>query len=429
MIAGHAKGWTRHRLKFVSDINAATLPENTDPDWQFDYVDISRVTQGIITDDPQPTTFAQAPSRARRLATPGDTIVSTVRTYLRAVAQVVDGEDDQVFSTGFAVIHPRSGSVDPRFLSYYLQSTPFVERVVADSVGVSYPAINPSQIGAYDLRLPGVPVQRAIADFLDRETAQIDAMIEAQRGLVSLLNERRRQTITQAVTSGLDGSPLRPSDVDWIGPIPIHWEVKAWKQVGRAIIGLTYAPEDVVEEGEGALVLRAGNIQNGMLDYEDCVYVDVRVPVAKRCRDGDLLICSRNGSARLIGKSALVTGDAVGETWGAFMSVFRSDVNDYLYWVMQSDLLSRQLGLFSTSTINQLTTGMLHNMRVPLPPREEQVRIIEYLRLTLSHVESLVAEAERTVTLLRERREALITAAVTGRIDPTTGIERVEEAS
>ena len=61
MIAGHAKGWTRHRLKFVADINAATLPENTDPDWQFDYVDISRVTQGIITDDPQPTTFAQAP--------------------------------------------------------------------------------------------------------------------------------------------------------------------------------------------------------------------------------------------------------------------------------------------------------------------------------------------------------------------------------
>ena len=210
--------WRRHRLKFSSNINRSSLPETTDEDYEFDYVDISRVSQGRISDEPQMTTFGSAPSRARRLAKPGDTIVSTVRTYLRAVAAVIPSEEPRVFSTGFAVIQPDTRQVHPRFLTYYLQSAKFVERVVAESVGVSYPAINASDIAAYDFWAPPTEEQRAIADFLDRETAQIDAMLAALLGsasrsrtapsevgsLVGLLQERREALITAAVTGRID---------------------------------------------------------------------------------------------------------------------------------------------------------------------------------------------------------------------------------
>lgn len=420
-------GWSRHRLKFSTEINRSSLPDSTDPDFEFDYVDISRVSLGVIDAEPQPTVFSTSPSRARRLANPGDTIVSTVRTYLRAVAEVAESEVPQVFSTGFAVIAGKPETLYPRFLTYFLQSAPFVERVMADSVGVSYPAINASDIAAYDFWAPSVEQQQTIADFLDRETAQIDAMIEAQEELVKALTARRALSITNAVSFGLDSAGLQDTGVPWLGQAPAHWEVRPLKHLGRAIIGLTYAPENIVDErDDSTLVLRAGNIQGGRLDYGDCVFVDAAIPRIKRLRDRDLLICTRNGSARLIGKSALIHGRAVGQTWGAFMAVFRSTVNDYLYWVLNSALFERQLGLFATSTINQLTTEMLHNMRIAVPPRDEQVRIITHIETAVAKVDDVLREAERTVSLLRERREALISAAVTGRIDPTTGIERID---
>ena len=143
----------------------------------------------------------------------------------------------------------------------------------------------------------------------------------------------------------------------------------------------------------------------------------MKVPERSLVRKDDILICSRNGSRRLIGKNALMTEDLVGQAFGAFMVVFRSDINVYLYWILNSPLFEYQSGSFLTSTINQLTIGNLNSMEVPIPPKEEQVKIIKYLEVKMNIFDNLISKAEQAIQLMKERRTALISAAVTGKID------------
>src|SRR5207248_7093962 len=133
--------------------------------------------------------FEDAPSRARRIVHNGDTIVSTVRTYLRAIASISALSDDVIVSTGFAVVRPRR--ITPQFLSYALRENSFVETVVARSVGVSYPAINASVVGTRSNPLPSCDEQLAIANFLDRKTAELDALVAKKHALIEKLKEKR----------------------------------------------------------------------------------------------------------------------------------------------------------------------------------------------------------------------------------------------
>lgn len=142
-------------LKFIAGINRRALGETTADSFSFRYVDISAVGRGAIISEPLPTTFSESPSRARRLVQAGDTIVSTVRTYLRAVTPIVDEDEPAslVVSTGFAVLTPRP-PLCPKFFAWVAQSDPFIEEIVARSVGVSYPAINASDLGRLAVPLP-----------------------------------------------------------------------------------------------------------------------------------------------------------------------------------------------------------------------------------------------------------------------------------
>ena len=138
--------WEVRPLKHWCHINRETLPENTDPDYEFNYLDISCVGTGFMTNQPQTTAFKNAPSRARRIARQGDTVISTVRTYLKAVYHIEQEWQDLIASTGFAVLSPGE-SVYPALLSYTVQEESFVETVTANSVGVAYPAISETKLG------------------------------------------------------------------------------------------------------------------------------------------------------------------------------------------------------------------------------------------------------------------------------------------
>ena len=196
------EGWEVKRLKYSASINDEILPETTKPDFDFLYVDIGSVTllEGIIRKESM--TFEDAPSRARRKARAGDAIVSTVRTYLRAIASIPETDDVLIVSTGFAVI--RSRLLCPRYLGYALKESSFVEQVVARSVGVSYPAVNASEIGDIAIPLPSENEQTAIADFLDCETGRIDNLIGKVEALITRLQEYRIAIITDAVTGKID---------------------------------------------------------------------------------------------------------------------------------------------------------------------------------------------------------------------------------
>jgi type I restriction enzyme S subunit len=131
------------------------------------------------------------------------------------------------------------------------------------------------------------------------------------------------------------------------------------------------------------------------------------------------LICSRNGSAALIGKSAVIPESLAGSTWGTFMTVLRSPMNPFLKWVLRTSIFSQQVGLFATSTINQLTSSMLHNFEIPVPPPAEQAAIANYLDHSVNEIDELIREANLFIELSKEYRQALITAAIAGQLDFT----------
>ncbi|CAI1648863.1 Type I restriction enzyme EcoKI specificity protein [Serratia marcescens] len=210
----------------------------------------------------------------------------------------------------------------------------------------------------------------------------------------------------------------KTTGLGWLTEIPDHWEVKKLKYLGQAIIGLTYSPDDVVDEGEGTLVLRSSNVQNGKLEFLDNVYVRKSIPLHLKVKDGDILICARNGSRALIGKNAKITKDAEGMTFGAFMSIFRGSYNNYLSHVFASALFEYQSGSFLTATINQLTTSNLNSFEIPLPPQTEQDRIVNFLDHETAKIDNLIEKQRQLIELLKEKSQAVISYAVTKGLNP-----------
>ncbi len=240
--------WETKRLKLVASINDEALSASEDPLRPMAYVDIGSVDSTTGITEMEEMVFEDAPSRARRLVRDGDTIVSTVRTYLRAIAPVSAPPPEMVVSTGFAVIRPHVPA--PDFASWALRECGIVEEIVARSTGVSYPAINASEIGDLPIALPPLGEQRAIAAYLDRETERIDALVAKKRLLIERLEEYRTALITRTVTrglppeaaraAGLDPSPhLKPSGVGWLGDVPAHWEVKPLRRLASFRGGAT----------------------------------------------------------------------------------------------------------------------------------------------------------------------------------------------
>lgn len=196
--------WRVCRLKDVATLVEDVLPENTGPDYEFRYVDIGNVSsQGRIIDTDR-IVFGEAPSRARRRVVANDTIISTVRTYLKAVALIEPPADDLVVSTGFAVLHPKS-TVHPAFLWRVLQSEEFVGNVVSHSEGVSYPAIAPGKLMALPFWFPpSVDEQSKYLSLVDSRIEEIDGLIGRKRQVVSRLLEYRSALISAAVTGKLN---------------------------------------------------------------------------------------------------------------------------------------------------------------------------------------------------------------------------------
>lgn len=211
----------------------------------------------------------------------------------------------------------------------------------------------------------------------------------------------------------------KDSGIPWIGQIPEHWEVRRLKNIGSAQNGLTYSPIDVCDENQGVLVLRSSNIQDGKLAFDDNVYVSVnKVSNNLLVCKGDIIICSRNGSASLVGKSALVTDD-ISACFGAFMMRFRSN-EDYRYtYNLLTAAITQYKQLFSTSTINQLTIGIFYGLAMPFTRnKEEQQAIADFLDVKCAEVDELIALQGKMIDELKVYKQSVITEAVTKGLNP-----------
>ncbi|ENM3809178.1 restriction endonuclease subunit S [Vibrio cholerae] len=195
-----------------------------------------------------------------------------------------------------------------------------------------------------------------------------------------------------------------------VGVIPDDWDAKPLGEIGDSLIGLTYRPSEVRKYG--TLVLRSSNVQNGTLCFDDNVFVDTDIPDRIMVRSGDILVCVRNGSRDLIGKSAFIDERALGMTFGAFMGVFRSEYGGFLRHVFQSGIFKKQINEHLGATINQITNKSLNSFKVPLPPtNEERTRIAS----ALSDVDALLSTLDQMIAKKRDLKQAAMQQLLTGK--------------
>lgn len=195
-----------------------------------------------------------------------------------------------------------------------------------------------------------------------------------------------------------------------VGVIPDDWDAKPLGEIGDSLIGLTYRPSEVRKYG--TLVLRSSNVQNGALCFDDNVFVDTDIPDRIMVRPGDILVCVRNGSRDLIGKSALIDERAVGMTFGAFMAVFRSEHGKLLHHVFQSGIFKKQINEHLGATINQITNKSLNSFKVPLAPTDEERTEIAN---ALSDVDALLATLDQVIAKKRDLKQATMQQLLTGK--------------
>jgi type I restriction enzyme, S subunit len=407
--------WDTKRLKHLASLNDETLPEDTAPDRELRYVDISSVDTVHGITRKEGLLFGAAPSRARRVVRHGDVIVSTVRTYLRAIVSISDPDPNLIVSTGFAVVRPRP-ELDTAFASYVLQAPYFIERVVANSVGVSYPAINASQIASFSLAVPSVNEQQAIAIFLKHETTKIDTLIAKKERLIKLLQEKRTALITQAVTKGFDSNvPVSDTGAIIFPQVPRGWQLRKLRRLIRQV----KRPVEVDPETEyreigirswGRGIFHKEPVRGALLEDKSVF----------RIEPGDFVL---NIVFAWEGAVAIATEQERGMVGSHRFPTFRcsDEVDlDYILMVLQTEQGRALMEVNSPGAAGRNKTirlNQLLNEEIPLPPLSRQREIVNRFRGDAGRLDALLARLRDAVDHLKELRAALISAAVTGKID------------
>ena len=417
---GLPKTWIARRLKYDATFNDDKLPEDFPEDADIDYIEISDVSQLRGVERFETVAFGDAPSRARRKLKSGDTLLSTVRTYLKAVAFVDASVANSVASTGFAVVRP-SQRFNPRFLSWVLQSDIFVNEVVSYSVGVSYPAINAIDIANLIAIQPPLLVQQAIAAHLDRETAKIDTLIAKKRELIAKLKEQRSALISRTVTRGLPPEAAQAAGLDpnpnghttWphkrlrfeISINPSRNEVSALPPD----TSVSFVPMDAVGELGGLRLDETKEL--GEIGAGYTFFRDFDVVVAK------ITPCFENGKAAFVG--GLTNSIAFGTTELHVMRAKPRLAPRFLFYVVISHRFNKigESEMYGAGGQKRVPDTFVKDYRLGLPPFEEQVAIGQFLDDETAKIDVLAEKVETAIARLTEYRAALITAAVTGQVD------------
>lgn len=281
--------------------------------------------------------------------------------------------------------------------------------------------LNAEQVGNLVLPMPEKAEQQAIASYLERETAKIDAFIADQEELIKLLEERRTATITQAVTKGLDPKALmKDSGVEWVGDVPAHWPISKIGHQYEVVLGkMLDGAKDTPSGARMLPYVRAGNIQDAGLDLSDVNEMAYTAYEAERLNllAKDLLVVEGGSVGTVHYLSEAMDGWSFQKTVNRVRSLGSADTQ-YLGHLIR---VFRDSGVFEVicngSTIMHLTAEKLRALMIPVPPVEEQYSIAAFIDRETAEIDATLAEAREAIALSKERRAAVISAAVTGKID------------
>ncbi len=348
----------------------------------------------------------------------GDFLISRSGTVGRAY--VYQPEDGLCAYAGYLVRYTLRDPDSPRWLFYITKSPGFQQWLGSAVIEATIGNVNGEKYANLLVPVPSLPQQRAIADYLDRETARLDALVAAKERVLALLAEKRQALIIRAVTRGLDPCvPLRDSGIPWLGQIPAHWETPP--VYARFVVQLgKMLDEKRIRGGHLAPYLRNVDVQWGAINTADLPKMDFDEEDRRRyaLRVGDILVCEGGE----VGRCAL-WDDTYPECYyqkalHRLRPIGGEDEPAFFVLVMRAIVDSGQFALQSSaSTIQHLPAEKLRIVRYPAPPIEEQRTIIAHVSLETDKLHALNVATERTIKLLKERRAALIAAAVTGQVD------------
>lgn len=327
-------------------------------------------------------------------------------------ALVRETADDLVCGYHLALIRPRKQQMDGAFLFRCLQAKPIRVQLELAANGVTRFGIPKSDIGAMILPVPPLAQQRAIANYLDRETARLDAVVAAKERVLGLLAEKRRALITRAVTRGLDPRvPLRDSGISWLGEIPAHWETRrtAWLFRERDERGEPELPLLEVSINAGVVLREFSNerIESTAADFN----------TYKVARRGDVVFNKMRmwqGAVGIAPEDGLVSPDYVVAALTGSLS------SRYAGLLFRTEMFSAECARRSHGIVwdrLRLYWEGFRDIELPLPPQDEQSAIVTFLANECANIDMLGKATQHTISLLKERRSALIAAAVTGQIE------------
>ena len=417
------KDWDIDRLKDVAAINAASLPANTDLDYEFDYLEISNVDYyGVVhSDGIERMRYEIAPSRARRRVGKNNTVISSVRPNLQAAAFLSNGRDNLICSTGFNVVQPNERKLDPKLAYYSLISEAGRQYFEAVAKGVGYPAVDDKDFCSFPVPLPPRPEQKRIAAYLDASCAAIDAAVAAKRRQFETLDGLRKFIIQQAVTRGLAEVPmLRPSGSVWIAEVPRGWQLISLKRLCGIHTGLTLG-----KTYTGPLIerpyLRVANVQDGHLDLSDVTMIEVPAFVARgvELRAGDVLM-TEGGDLDKLGRGTIWSGEIAGCLHQNHIFAIRCFCHKLLPAFL-AYLTASQYGRDYFEATGKRTTNLASTnstkvglFPIPLPTIRVQDAICRFLDDKLRDVKRISSGIETQIDTLIAYRKSLIHECVTG---------------
>jgi type I restriction enzyme S subunit len=414
-------GWRETRLRYAALLNpskaeARALPAGTE---------VSFLPMEAVRED---GTFDLSQTRAVEEVAGGYTFFRNGDVLLAKItpcfengkAALVDGLQSGFGfgSTEFHVLRARAG-LDPQFLFYVTRSQPFMEQGTASMFGAGGQKRVPTDfLQDYRLMMPPVTEQRIIAEFLDRETARIDALVAKQEDFLTLLYEQRRVMVADAITNGVSAAALKSTGVETYPRLPSHWAILRLKHLIQPGTSISYG---IVQPGphlpDGMPFVQTADLTKRRFSPDDLQRTDPEIAASyprSRIRRGDVML----GIRASVGDAALVPDQLDGANLsrgiarivpaarltGAYLVHALSTPQSAWFWSLN----------MQGSTFREVSIETVRELPVPVPPIAEQTDIVAHLDARLARHDALRARATQMIERLREHRAALITAAVTG---------------
>jgi type I restriction enzyme S subunit len=324
---------------------------------------------------------------------------------------------------GYLIRFSPNENLHPGFAAYWTESPHYWAQVNARVVQSTVQNFSAGKFRELAIVLPPISEQLAIVAFLDHETAKIDALIAEQERLLALLAEKRQAVVSHVVTKGLNPAvPIKDSGLEWLGEIPVHWNLVRLKYVASVQTGIAKGKDNAGKETISVPYLRVANVQDGYLALDDIAMIEIEPEQLERYRlqPGDVLM-NEGGDFDKLGRGSIWRGEVVDCIHQNHVFAVRPHgvSSDWLNCITGSSYAQFFFMGRAKQSTNLASISSTNIMEIPivLPPEDEQSMLLRFIHEENLRLDELKNQVERSIALLRERRGAVISAAVTGEID------------